>query len=225
MPAPFPPIRVFLFDLDDTLNDRALSWMKFVERLMHPTEGQLGHCVAADVHRAILAADRGGYRPREDFIGDLIDTLPWRVRPSAADLETFWRAEFPKCMVARDAAVDLLKRLRFDGYRLGIVTNGRAATQQAKMDFLGLTDLVDAVIISESVGVKKPDPQIFGITLAVLSASAGETLFVGDDPDRDIVGAARAGMRTVWVENGRSWPDGLKRADCSIGGFAALAMR
>jgi putative hydrolase of the HAD superfamily len=222
MPALPPTIRAFLFDLDDTLNDRARSWIKFVELLMHPTSGRLGGCVAADVHRAILAADRGGYRAKDEFVVELLETLPWRVRPSAAEFEAYWRSEFPKCMVPGEAAVDLLKSLRARGYKLGIVTNGRVAMQRAKIESLGLDRLIDVVIISEAIGVKKPNAGIFEAALAAIGARADETVFVGDDPERDIVGPAKVGMRTVWVEVGRTWPAGLNRPDHSIVGFESF---
>lgn len=219
MPVSSPSIRAVLFDLDDTLNDRSQSWMKFVELLMHPTSGQLGPCVAGDVHRAIVAADRGGYRPKEEFIAELLEKLPWRDRPSPVDLEAYWRREFPKCMVARNGAIDLLKSLRSRGYKLGIVTNGRLATQQAKIEFLGLNRLVDTVTISDAVGVKKPDPKICEIALTALGVSSAETVFVGDDPERDIVGPAKMGMRTVWIEMDRPWPVDFNRPDYCVTGF------
>ena len=54
----------------------------------------------------------------------------------------------------------ILELLRGWGFKLGIVTNGSEKGQSAKIDVLGLRGLVDAVVISEIVGVKKPDPLI-----------------------------------------------------------------
>lgn len=217
-----PPVRAVLFDLDDTLNDRSRSWMAFVELLAHPVNGRLHPCVAEDVHRLVLAADRGGYRPKEELFADLRDQLPWRTRPNAGEIEQHWREHFPRCMVPATSAIELLESLRTRGIRLGIVTNGRAATQNAKIDALKMRSRVDSVVISETVGFAKPDPRIFECALNALGVEAAETLFVGDNPERDIGGPAKMGMRTVWLQLGRTWPEALARPDHTIGALYQL---
>ena len=62
------------------------------------------------------------------------------------------------------------------------------------------------MIVSESVGVKKPHPQIFEAALHALSGTSESTLFVGDSPELDIVGPAKLRMQTAWLTLGRDWP-------------------
>jgi putative hydrolase of the HAD superfamily len=82
--------------------------------------------------------------------------------------------------------------------RLGIVTNGATAVQNAALDALGVRPAVDAVLISEAEGVRKPDPAIFHRAAERLGVRPNECCFVGDHPIVDISGAEAAGLRAVW---------------------------
>ena len=86
-----------------------------------------------------------------------------------------------------------------------MVTNGSTATQWGKLRKTGIADLVTACIVSEEFGIRKPDPRIFRHALGRIGATAESTLFIGDNPEDDILGAAGAGMYTAWISLGRSW--------------------
>jgi putative hydrolase of the HAD superfamily len=102
-----------------------------------------------------------------------------------------------------------LDLLRAD-YRLGIVTNGPCDLQCAKLDASRLRNYFGAVAISREVGVKKPDARIFAIALGQLGVTAVDSVFVGDTPKTDIVGAHAAGMRVIWLNRDNSpLPDGI----------------
>jgi putative hydrolase of the HAD superfamily len=192
-----------LFDLDDTLTDRDQSWLAFLESITKPNDALLLPCSLPDVHRLIIEADRGGYRPKDELFEELRTKLPWRMNLSAAEIEAIWRQRFPSCTVLREDAKSMLKELRARGIRLGIVTNGRVDTQMAKIAAMGVSSLFQAIIISELVGMKKPEPGIFHCALEKLALAPSECLFVGDDPERDVVGPANIGLKTVWLANGR----------------------
>jgi putative hydrolase of the HAD superfamily len=63
---------------------------------------------------------------------------------------------------------------------------------------LALGPSFDAVLISEAEGISKPLPAIFHRALKRLSKKPMQAVFVGDHPDVDIMGAKRAGIRTIW---------------------------
>jgi putative hydrolase of the HAD superfamily len=110
----------------------------------------------------------------------------------------------------------MLTTLRKSGLRLGIVTNGRQDMQTAKIDSMKLESVVNCIVISGAVGVKKPDPRIYEIALASVGTIAAETLFVGDHPELDVRAPREAGMRTVWLDTGTAWPREICRADHEI---------
>ncbi len=97
----------------------------------------------------------------------------------------------------------MLESLSAQGIRTVIVTNGTESQQRRKLVVTDLADAVDAVIISEAVGYKKPDPKIFH--LALDGHSSQDAWMIGDHPDADIRGGAAAGLHTGWVHRGQSW--------------------
>ena len=110
-----------------------------------------------------------------------------------------------------DGVLDLLRALRADGWRIGIVTNGGVPMQAAKIRNSGLIDLIDAHVISSAFGIKKPAPEIFSHASELLGIDPEESWFVGDDPRADIWGAKQIGFQTCWVERYSSWPADLSR--------------
>jgi putative hydrolase of the HAD superfamily len=219
------PLRPFvgvLFDLDDTLNDRSASWGRFVRDLFNEYAGRIKTDDVDSALRIILKADGGGYRPKEEFFGELCECLPWIDCPSKQELEVLWRERFAACMVERDGTKALLREIRSTGLRVGIVTNGHTQMQSAKVAKLGLETLVDAVIISESVKVKKPHPEIYQEALRRIACAGDRVLFVGDNPLLDVVGPANLGMSTAWLKLGRDWPRDLAAPNYTIGSLSQL---
>ncbi len=82
---------------------------------------------------------------------------------------------------------------------MGVVTNNLVAEQIEKLAHLDMTHLVDALVISEEAGVRKPDPAIFRLALARCGASANEAVMLGDSWGSDVLGARAAGIRAVWL--------------------------
>ncbi len=92
-------------------------------------------------------------------------------------------------------------------YQIALLTNGPPDIQRHKLEATGLGDCFDVVIISGEVGVAKPDPSVFALTLERLGAAANTTVMVGDNWDRDVVGATAAGWSGIWVSGGRPPPN------------------
>ncbi len=99
----------------------------------------------------------------------------------------------------------MLVRLRGDHIRTGLVTNGSSKRQRRKVSIMGLERLMNIVIISEEIGLTKPDAAIFEAALDRLGVPPAHAMHVGDHPDADINGAGRCGLFTVWKRN-RIWP-------------------
>ena len=99
----------------------------------------------------------------------------------------------------------MLRRFRSNGVPVGVVTNGDSETQRGKLRSTGVDSLVVGCVVSEEYGVRKPNPAIFHHALGLLGAEAESTLFVGDNAEEDIVGAASLNMLTAWISLGREW--------------------
>jgi YjjG family noncanonical pyrimidine nucleotidase len=94
---------------------------------------------------------------------------------------------------------------------MAIITNGFTQLQQARLDNTGLKKYFSEVVISEQVGLAKPDVRIFEHTLEKLNHSDKSTvLMVGDNPHSDILGGMRAGIDTCWLNHhGASAPENI----------------
>jgi HAD superfamily hydrolase (TIGR01549 family) len=71
----------------------------------------------------------------------------------------------------------------------------------------GLSRYLSCIVVSADVGIVKPSPDLFKITLYQLGVSADDAVYVGDDWCADVVGASRAGMRSIYTREWRVEPD------------------
>jgi putative hydrolase of the HAD superfamily len=85
--------------------------------------------------------------------------------------------------------------------RLGLITEGRRAAQEAKIAALGLRRWIEAaVILGEADRAEwKPSPEPFRRMLAMLSVPGREAAYVGDNPRKDFRGAREAGLYSVRI--------------------------
>jgi putative hydrolase of the HAD superfamily len=113
-----------------------------------------------------------------------------------------WAGRFGEAAVAFEDVEPVLRELQRRQIRMGLVTNGGAAMQRAKIAALRLDRYMSAIVISAEVDVRKPDAAIFRRALVDLGCAASETWFVGDHPDLDVRGAHEAGLMAFWVRTG-----------------------
>ena len=201
-------VSAILFDLDGTLNDRRLSIARFAEVFATHYASRLEEISVAALSDEIRRADRHGYRPKDEWMAELLEILPWRRRPSLDDLIAYWRVEFPRINQPMEGLYTTLEELHSRRLKLGIVTNGDSRGQEAKIDALGIRSYFETVVVSRAVELEKPDPRIFQLALRELAAEPAETWFVGDHPVNDVLGASAAGMNSVWLKGALAWPDG-----------------
>lgn len=102
--------------------------------------------------------------------------------------------------VLYEDVIPTIKQLRHRELILGLISShylGRA----------GLDPFLDMVITAESAGVDKPDPKIFLTAVKKAGVSAAEALYIGDQYERDVVGARKAGMRAILIDRHDLFPD------------------
>jgi FMN phosphatase YigB (HAD superfamily) len=195
--------RGVVFDLDETLVDRRLTLDEYARGLL----SEFGTAIArpeefvAKFHQF----DGNGEVPREEFFSRLASELFTGV--TAQHLGSHFEAnawQKPRLFPGTTAT---LLCFRERGWRIGIITNGGAYSQSAKIANSGLSDLVHCSVISSVIGCRKPDREIFLYTAAQLGVVSNVSWFVGDDPRADIWGATQVGLRAVWVERYKPWPD------------------
>lgn len=105
-----------------------------------------------------------------------------------------------------DDVVETLQGLRARGFKLGIVSNWDSRLRGIA-EGLGLTALVDFLVISAEAGVRKPDPGIFKLACEKAGVRPEEALHIGDLAEEDVVGARRAGVQAALIERSKRMVD------------------
>ncbi|MBF0578045.1 HAD family hydrolase [Dysgonomonas sp. GY617] len=127
---------------------------------------------------------------------------------------------FAKEIISKEK--EILKALQ-DRYPMVLVSNFYGNVQAVLGDF-GLLEFFDDIIESAVVGVRKPDPAIFGLGVDKLKLPASSIVVIGDSHAKDIVPASKNGCQTIWLK-GPGWgdddPDAT--ADLIITDFMELA--
>jgi putative hydrolase of the HAD superfamily len=107
--------------------------------------------------------------------------------------------------------VDTIRQLH-QNYHLAIVSDGQTAYAVSELNAVGLAGYFDPIIISGDIGVRKPHERLFTDALTAMKMIPSEVLFVGNDMYRDVYGAKRVGMTTVFCKSnqGLAEKEGVK---------------
>lgn len=188
---------LLLLDLDDTLIDRTAAFRLGVVDLLARYE-----LPAADLDW-VLRLDAGGEAPREAVAAAMVHRYGLTL-PVATLVAQLRRAVVEHVTLAETTRRSL--RRAVDGAWVPvIVTNGAMSQQEAKIRAVGLDELVAGWVTSEAAGFAKPDPEIFRAAARLVDLSLDGAWMLGDNPQKDIAGAAALGLRTVWLARGRRW--------------------
>jgi putative hydrolase of the HAD superfamily len=191
------PPKLALFDLDNTLIDRADLFRRWALDFLRRQGKDVGEVVW------LVEQDADGLMPRDAFFDAVRNR--YEIDATTADLVATYSAEYPS--FTADPRPDLLAALttlRDKGWRLGIVTNGPPMQEQV-VDRAGLRSAVDAVCVSATVGLRKPDPAIFRLAADRCERALAGGWMIGDSATHDIRGATAAGMKSIWIARGRDW--------------------
>jgi putative hydrolase of the HAD superfamily len=130
----------------------------------------------------------------------MIEAICFDLGDTLAVEETTVRDSSGQAVTARvtEGAFEVLEAIRKEGYRTAMIANGNSANIRNIIQATGLRDYFDAIVISEEVGIEKPYQRIFEVALAQLGVKPENAVMVGNKIDADILGANRAGMKSVW---------------------------
>ncbi len=99
--------------------------------------------------------------------------------------------------------ITTLIRLKKMGYELAVVSDAPRMRAWLRLASMKITEFFDTVITMDDVGGKlKPDPAPYKLALKKMGVKPDEVVFVGDNPNRDILGASKLGIKTVLAKYG-----------------------
>lgn len=166
---------LLLVDMDDTLVDRAATAHRWVARHLPPWS----------------------QRPAQPVLRWLIRRF--QVHRLVSRLAALYERTHPRSYVLEEGVREALEEVRRAGWSIAVITNGNRRTQPAKLASAGILPMVDAVVISSHEGFAKPDPRVFRLAAERADASLEGAWVIGDDLRQEIAGAAKLGLRSVWL--------------------------
>jgi len=145
---------------------------------------------------------RGRETHNRFWISAALETQGYNVQPDdprIAKAVSAYFSAFPEHCHLIPGTSEMLGTLK-GSYRLGLLSNfTHAPAAREIIDGVGLAPFFDVVVISGELGYCKPHPLIFRRLIEQLRVKENQILYVGDDPEPDITGAQRAGLRPIWM--------------------------
>ncbi|MGH7514744.1 MAG: HAD-IA family hydrolase, partial [Gemmatimonadales bacterium] len=196
-------VRAIIFDLDNTLTD----FMKMKRAAIDAAvDGMLDagltlarEEVSAQIYKVY---DREGIEYQQVFdifLKETMGRIDYKILSSA--IVAYRRAResylvlYPHVNIT---LLDLLKR----GLQLAVVSDAPRLQAWMRLAHLQLQHLFETVVAFEDTGERKPSPKPFQRAIELLRISPQEAIMVGDWPERDVVGAAKVGIRTAFARYG-----------------------
>ncbi len=213
-------IKAVIFDLDNTIMD-----------FMAMKENALTAAVKAMIDAGLNVErgdalgelydiyDREGIEYQnvfDIFLKENLGVIDWKILSSG--VVAYRKAREASLVTYPHVDLTLTELLR-KGLKLAVLSDAPRREAWLRLCYLHLQHTFDTVITFEDTGLKKPDLTPFKKVLSLIDVSPEETLMVGDWPERDLVGAQEAGMRTVFARYGFAFqrkPVGREGADYVI---------
>ena len=229
-------LQAVLFDLDDTLHDDTLAYQSAADEVAREIAAE--HNVdAVLLKQAYIAQAEGFWKQlsaqalnqklgavRETLWGNALREAGLENRELAVLAAANYNAYRAKYLRMFPGALELLRKLKGRGTKLGLLTNGFAETHREKIALLKIGEYFDAIFIADEVGMLKPDPLLFAHACTKLRSSPSRSAMVGDRYERDIRGAREAGLYTIWMNvHGARLPPGALPPDVTVETVAGVA--
>jgi len=198
--------RMILFDIDDTLFDNSGSEIKAAKQFYGNNPG-LEHfadqddfvgqwCATTETYLQMFIDGQLSFQEqRRQRLRDIF-RQPFHDKKADALFEQYLGLYEDSWELFADA-IPCLDRLAPLG--LGIISNGNSSQQRQKLAELGIIDYFDIIVVSEDIGISKPDPQIFLHACEAANQTPSDCFYVGDKLDTDATAAGRAGLTGVWL--------------------------
>jgi FMN phosphatase YigB (HAD superfamily) len=171
-------LRAVVFDVGETLVDEEQWWRRLADR--------------ADLQPHVVWAALGVTIERNEEHTALWGHLGIETPPAWSEIPYSLEDLYPD-------AWDCLERVRALGYVVGIVGNQTAALETWARESALPADVISS---SASLGVRKPDRAFFAAVCRLVGFAPGESAYVGDRVDNDVLPAAAAGLVAIHVRRG-----------------------
>lgn len=198
-------IKALIFDFDYTLSNRSIALYPMLKGIIKKCLPNLDEIEKEAVVQKLMFLDEFGTKSRKSSIEYLASTYHLGIDELQKEFSDLSLRMAPLTVLDNEA-IPLLEYLKKEtNYKLAILTNGYYESQKLKIDSTGIAKYFDYIIMSAKTGYQKPDKRAFDYVIDKLKLKPEECLYIGDVFFNDILGAYRAGMKYVLVNNFRKW--------------------
>jgi putative hydrolase of the HAD superfamily len=211
--------KAILFDFYGTLVDietdeRSVESWRVLSSFLRYRGGRAEAEELRDAYMRVVQARLDGSReahPDVDVVDVFGETIAAagvdRPRELAGIVAQLFRSLTVRHLSIYERGLEALRTLSAT-FKLGLVSDSQEAYILPELRAVGLEGMFATVIISSRYGYRKPDPRVFHHALTELGVSGSEAIYVGNSWDRDVVGAAAAGIPAVWLPRRSDEPRG-----------------
>ena len=210
-------IKAVIFDLDNTL----LDFMKMKDYAVKAAiDGMIeaGLDIAPDKsYETIIGIyEEEGWENQQVFNHFLNKTIgEVNNKYLAAGIDAYRRAREANLMVYPNVNHTLVELIKMS-VKLAVVSDAPSREASMRIYYLNLHHHFDVVLTFDDTNARKPSPIPFEMALSQLNIDPEEALMVGDWPERDVVGANKLGIRTIFARYGDSFGTVDSGADWDI---------
>lgn len=210
-------IKAVLFDLDNTLIDfMAMKKMSSRAAVLAMLDTGLNIKKETAIKKLYKMYENHGYEDQRifnKFIKELTGKIDYKILASA--IAAYRKVKIGYITPFPHARTTLLQ-LKQKGLKLGIVSDAPKLQAWLRLAELNFLEFFDVVVTLNDTGKLKPHKKPFEKAVKLLKLKPEEILFVGDNPERDIKGAKKIGMKTVLAKYGQYVKSKKIRADYEI---------
>ncbi len=216
-------IKAVIFDLDNTLVDFMKMKRRAIEEAI-PAMVDAGLEITPEIASKMIDEiykEQGIEYQQvfDEFLNRVLNKVDYKIL--SAGIVAYRRAR-EAALIPYPHVYSTLNKLLKMGIKMGIVSDAPTKEAWLRLAYLNFHHIVDAVVTFEDTGKRKPSPEPFQLILDKLNVKPEEALMVGDWAERDIIGAAKLGMKTAFARYGDTFDTEIHNADFELSDIAEL---
>ena len=216
-------LKAVIFDLDNTLVDFMLMKNQAIDAAINAMRDAGLKLSTNEIRQRIDQI----YNERGIEFQSVFDELLYREfskidhKILSAGVIAYRRAREAALVPYPHVTMTLIKLSKMQ-LKLGVVSDAPGKEAWLRLCYLNFHHLFDAVVTFDDTGKRKPNPEPFRKILEMLQIKPVEALMVGDWAERDVLGAAQVGMKTVFARYGNTFGTETSNANYDIDDITQL---
>ncbi|MDP2208201.1 MAG: TIGR02253 family HAD-type hydrolase [Bacteroidota bacterium] len=216
-------IRAVVFDLDNTLVDfMAMKRQAINAAVDAMIDAGIG-LQKSEIHQRIDAIyqERGieFQKVFDELLYDIFQKVDYKIL--SAGIIAYRRAREAALVPYPHVYMTLIELAKM-GMKLAVISDAPSREAWLRLCYLNLHHIFDCIVTFDDTGERKPSPVPFQKVLEMLNVKGGDAIMIGDWAERDMVGAAKVGMKTVFARYGNTFGTIESGADYDVNDIQEL---